>query len=782
MTEEVQVIEPPKTGTSGGLIGWKCGRCNCQNALNIKICKDCNHAKPNEYALKNTPLNITQNVSGFSNGRNENSDKSGSEIIDKCNEIQRETSDVADHRNVSGMIIKRITPTTPKIIPTNVTKSSNVREENKSIQSNTNQNQSFAGGKQDKPSNLTNREKHRGVGNHVQDTPKPLMASQVNQSAIGRHFDTQLQSYNAPNHNFQPPFMNQDNLQLNGFNGRNSSGFNNLVNGIAQNNMANRGINSYAQELPPMMQGMESGYKMNRWGGPIKDQRPNKEFRDFQQFREEQTNWSRGFKSEQPIPKDKVMLRLEEVFHNQPTNDIANMDMTEKKFNMRARLFLGNLGEGTTEKSLKEMVSQYGEIGETFFQSEKRFAFFRMATRSDAENAKRGLDGLLHNGRNMKVRLSPHQGAIKVSNLSPWVSNELLHLSFSIFGDIERAIVSCDERGQSKEEGQVEFVNKHSALEAVKRCNENCFFLTTTLRPVFVELIDGMELDEDGLQDHMLQKRNQEFGFERSSIPRFAKPESFEFEYGNKWKQLYEMKKAKLQALEREMKLEESKLIAQMEFSRYDHETESLRNALKRKEEFCEQQKHMWTMKSKQMDNLIQREKEKRRALNSALPRSTIVSQPNQSMNISGQINPNGPDIKPPVSLLSNLGKPTNELIQSQGKIIHSGQGTKAGGKDPIPKDLHNKSPKNTKRNNYQGLNQNMDKCGKQALDTPFETNNRLIGRFEQEMNQMFPHLANFNAAFGNMNSIGDDESKNPLHNDPDFGSINPLMQPLTGA
>merc|ERR1719510_2364136 len=284
--------------------------------------------------------------------------------------------------------------------------------------------------------------------------------------------------------------------------------------------------------------------------------------------------------------------------------------MVEKKFNMRARLFIGNIGDGTTEENLKEMISQYGEVGETFFQKEKRFAFLRMATRTEAESAKRALDGYLHNGRNMKVRLSPHQGAIKVSNLSPWVSNELLYLAFSVFGDMERAFVSCDERGQSKEEGVVEFVNKHSAMESIRRCSDYCFFLTTTLRPVFVELMDGLEPDEDGLQDYMLQKRNQDYFFERSAIPRFAKQQSFEFEYGNKWKQLYEMKKAKLLALDREMKLEESKLIAQMEYSRYEHETESLRATLRQKEVFCQQQQ--------QMDELIKKEKEKRRSLNSA--------------------------------------------------------------------------------------------------------------------------------------------------------------------
>ena len=64
--------------------------------------------------------------------------------------------------------------------------------------------------------------------------------------------------------------------------------------------------------------------------------------------------------------------------------------------------------------------------------------------------------------------------------------------------------------------------------------------------------------------------------------PRFAENGSFEFEYGEKWKQLYEMKKQKLEALEREMKIEEDKLIAQMEFARYEHETEKLKQQLQK--------------------------------------------------------------------------------------------------------------------------------------------------------------------------------------------------------
>merc|ERR1712088_1085374 len=77
-----------------------------------------------------------------------------------------------------------------------------------------------------------------------------------------------------------------------------------------------------------------------------------------------------------------------------------------------------------------------------------------------------------------------------------------------------------------------------------------------------------------------------------------------------KWRMLYQLKKQKLETLENEMKLEEEKLIAQMEFARYEHETEKLREELRSKETFCEQQKSMWAVKQQQMDQLIQQEQE----------------------------------------------------------------------------------------------------------------------------------------------------------------------------
>ncbi len=209
---------------------------------------------------------------------------------------------------------------------------------------------------------------------------------------------------------------------------------------------------------------------------------------------------------------DRVADKLMQI--QGPTHELDTLDMTEKKFSGRARLYIGNLTPDTTEEQLKELMSQYGEAGEMFFNGEKHFAFLRMGTRAEAEKAKRELDGQTRNGRALKVRFAPHQGAVKVSNLGPWVSNELLHRAFSVFGDIERCMVLVDDRGRSKGEGLVEFERKNYAQEAVKRCTEGCFFLTSSLRPVVAAMIENAE-DDDGLQEKMLPKKNQDFQMER---------------------------------------------------------------------------------------------------------------------------------------------------------------------------------------------------------------------------------------------------------------------------
>lgn len=97
----------------------------------------------------------------------------------------------------------------------------------------------------------------------------------------------------------------------------------------------------------------------------------------------------------------------------------------------------------------------------------------------NAEKAKRELDGKLLNGRTLRVRFAPHNSAVRVKNIPPFVSNELLYCAFEIFGKIERAYVKVDDRGKSLGEGVVEFSRKPSALAAIRNCTDKCFFLTS---------------------------------------------------------------------------------------------------------------------------------------------------------------------------------------------------------------------------------------------------------------------------------------------------------------
>lgn len=109
----------------------------------------------------------------------------------------------------------------------------------------------------------------------------------------------------------------------------------------------------------------------------------------------------------------------------------------------------------------------------------------------------------------------------------------------------------------------------------IKRKN----FCFRSLRPVVVEPFEQQD-DVDGYPDKKLPRKNPEFFKAREIGPRFAQLGSFEHEYGTRWKQLHELYKQKEEALKREMAMEEEKLEAQMEFARYEHETELLRERM----------------------------------------------------------------------------------------------------------------------------------------------------------------------------------------------------------
>ncbi|XP_034665083.1 protein no-on-transient A isoform X3 [Drosophila subobscura] len=293
-----------------------------------------------------------------------------------------------------------------------------------------------------------------------------------------------------------------------------------------------------------------------------------------------------------------------------PTLELPPVEVPEEtKFSGRNRLYVGNLTADVTDNELREMFKPFGEIGEIFSNIDKNFTFLKVDYHVNAEKAKRALDGSIRKGRQLRVRFAPNATILRVSNLTPFVSNELLYKCFEIFGPLERASITVDDRGKHMGEGIVEFAKKSSASACLRLCNEKCFFLTASLRPCLVEPLDVND-DNDGLPEKALNKKLQEFNQERSVGPRFADLNSFEHEYGSRWKQLHDLYKTKQDALKRELKMEEDKLDAQMEYARYEQETELLRQELRKREVDNERKKLEREMREKQAEEMRKRDEE----------------------------------------------------------------------------------------------------------------------------------------------------------------------------
>ncbi|XP_028173133.1 hrp65 protein-like [Ostrinia furnacalis] len=309
-----------------------------------------------------------------------------------------------------------------------------------------------------------------------------------------------------------------------------------------------------------------------------------------------------------PLQREEHMLanKLKDLVG--PILDLHPIDQTEMKFNGRSRLYIGNLTNDVTEDEILNLFTPFGEAAELFLNKEKNFGFIKMDYRVNAERAKRELDGKMRNGKTLRVRFAPHNSAIRIKNLPPFVSNELLYRAFEIFGKIERAYVRVDERGKTLGEGVVEYARKPSALAAIRNCSERCFFLTSSLRPVIVESYE--EPDElDGYPEKNLPKKHPEFQKAREMGPRFSELGSFEHEYGTRWKQLHELHRQKEEALKKELAAEEEKLEAQMEYAKYEHETELLREQLRQREQDRERQKRSWEMAERAADERREQER-----------------------------------------------------------------------------------------------------------------------------------------------------------------------------
>ncbi|NP_001080735.1 non-POU domain containing, octamer binding L homeolog [Xenopus laevis] len=295
------------------------------------------------------------------------------------------------------------------------------------------------------------------------------------------------------------------------------------------------------------------------------------------------------------------------------TIDLKNFRKpSEKTFTQRSRLFVGNLPSDVTEEEMRKLFEKFGKAGEIFIHKDKGFGFIRLETRTLAEIAKAELDNLPLRGKQLRVRFACHSAALSVKNIPQFVSNELLEEAFSMFGQVERAVVIVDDRGRSTGKGIVEFASKPSARKALDRCKDGAYLLTAFPRPITVEPMDQLD-DEEGLPDKLLVK-NQMCHKEREQPPRFAQPGSFEYEYAMRWKALIDMEKQQQQQVDRNIKEAQEKMEIEMEAARHEHQVMLMRQDLMRRQEELHRMEELHNQeiqKRKQIE--IRHEEERRR-------------------------------------------------------------------------------------------------------------------------------------------------------------------------
>jgi len=289
-----------------------------------------------------------------------------------------------------------------------------------------------------------------------------------------------------------------------------------------------------------------------------------------------------------PVP---VTPKTEHLEHNPEGNSFNSTPGVtryqgkegEKKFSGRCRLFIANMNNSTTEEELRELFGQFGETGEVFVNKDKGFGFIRLDFRHNAEIAKSSLDKKLFKGRNIQVRFATHASAIELHGLDMFASNEFIENAMSQFGQVERAVVVCDDRGRSKGHAIVEFAWKKSAQKVLDRFKGEMFVLGRLPKPVFAKPLIQVD-EEEGVKDQDIE-RLQGFQNERNFAPRFISPSSFEYTWAKKWRDLYIEEEDKKARLEQELRDSRYKLELEMEAANQQQEAGKMREELRQRQE-----------------------------------------------------------------------------------------------------------------------------------------------------------------------------------------------------
>lgn len=172
-----------------------------------------------------------------------------------------------------------------------------------------------------------------------------------------------------------------------------------------------------------------------------------------------------------------------------PTINLEPLVRSERAPSNRCRVCIRNLPADVKHTEIFALFKDFGPIKEILVRHEQNCLVVALENRTNAERAVTALNGIPYKDIILKVR-SYRIPAVKIKNLSRYVTNELLHLGFSIFGKIEECYVLVDKYGNCTGEGIIEFEHKTHANAAVKFCKENCYFLTSSLKPAIVEQYD----------------------------------------------------------------------------------------------------------------------------------------------------------------------------------------------------------------------------------------------------------------------------------------------------
>jgi len=306
-----------------------------------------------------------------------------------------------------------------------------------------------------------------------------------------------------------------------------------------------------------------------------------------------------GRKKEEPmdqsgnVKKQQTNVQINQgQFNSGKQLEIERPEHDEEAAGGQSRLFVGGLPQGVATDQVRGLFKQYGDVKDVYIPAGKAFAFVKMACRAEADSAKSSLRGCKIKGQPRPIRIKfANQGtSIEVKNLAPHISNERLYDGFVRFGKIERSVVLVDEKGKSLERGIIEFDRKSSATRAIEQVNNGCFFLTKSPRAIVAAQIEAEDAD-DGLREEQLYNVR-DFQEEYSFPPRFAAPETYEMDFGNRWKALEELERSQMEqvkgeSIERKKRLEQEMAVgvAQEHERLMRREIERQRNEVKRMEE-----------------------------------------------------------------------------------------------------------------------------------------------------------------------------------------------------